>query len=383
MLRTNGKDSAATIGYDPRDDAHLVKSQQKRWRAGFPGDSLDLTKWEVVQQGTGQTVTVANGQLQIAFGTTASAETILLTKETFTLPLRLMVHAIMSQRIANNELHIEIISVDPATGIPDEKDYASWRISGTTATQAFYIVKNGNQPALTSAASTIVTTAGAGVVLEIEPTVDQCWFFGRTADATTSRTNNYVRHTQIPDANALYKLRIRAVNLAVAPASSTTFTSSFMNVSDYAELTAEITAGRGAGVAAQGIYATVGGTLSTVSTVTTVTTGNVRIMGLWYADSVANLGAAATFTGTSRDCGSATALNWNRFVGRVYASHAGTLYIEQASASTFRTTQEVAVGAGEVKHFDVEIATRYCRVRYVNGADAQTGFELLSALKGV
>ena len=118
--------------------------------------------------------------------------------------------------------------------------------------------------------------------------------------------------------------------------------------------------------------------------IATLTTGNVRTIGLWFTDSTANLAAAATFTGVSRDAGTATALNNSRFVGRTFSDQAGTLFIEQSrDGAVWRGPPGIAVAINEVREFNVPVITRFVRVRYVNGATAQTVFELLSALQGI
>jgi hypothetical protein len=105
---------------------------------------------------------------------------------------------------------------------------------------------------VTSAAVTVPTTA-SGSVFELEAFADEAWFHGGTLDATSGRANSYRRHQQIPDPNALYRVRLRWLNGTTAPASSTNAAVQFLAVQDYAELTAEITAGRGQSVAGQSI----------------------------------------------------------------------------------------------------------------------------------
>lgn len=96
------------------------------------------------------------------------------------------------------------------------------------------------------------------------------------------RNASFVRHQQIPDPNALYKLRIRAKNLGTAPASNTNLIAQFAAVQDYAELTTEITASRGSASAGQGLPVLVaGGSVGvsgsiTVGTMPTPTNYNVN-----------------------------------------------------------------------------------------------------------
>jgi hypothetical protein len=243
-------------------------------------------------------------------------------------------------RQANTHEYIELVSVDPLTGIPDDRNRLSVDIGGaasTTVTQMLYEVQNGGITPLASTAVTIVTT-NTYSVLELEPFSDEAYVHSRTMDAPTGRTNSYVRHQQIPDPNAVYKLRIRTLNhaawkaitgaaagtgnvialtvtahgyttgatiwveslhgvtnsgaavrgnyvitvvdtntisldgttfsgtystgtgraaLAAAPPASHTLQFQFINVQDYAELTAEITAGRGQSAVGQAIAVSV------------------------------------------------------------------------------------------------------------------------------
>lgn len=245
--------------YDDKDDMVKIKSMQKKWRDSFGGTSLDASKWDIISQGTGQTIGVASGVLTMGAGTTINATTIIRTKEVFTIPFRAMCGFSLSQRIANQTFYIELISVD-ANGNADGKYSAGWKLDGTTATTGIYEVMNGST-VLSSSASTINTTASANI-LEVEAFADECWFHARQLDSTSGRTNSYVRHQQIPDPNALYKVQIRIVNGASAPASNTNFVCQYIVVNDYAELTAEITAGRGNAVAGQGLFSTVTGSVS-------------------------------------------------------------------------------------------------------------------------
>ena len=363
-------------GYDPTDDMYKMKSMQKKWRAGFTGTELNPAKWDIIQVGDGQTLNVVNGQLQITTGTTALAETIILSKEHFTIPMRAMINVALSQRIANQEFIVELVSVNLEDGEPNSHSCAGWLLDGTSATQAKHFANGGDQPTVVSAAVTITTAAGAGNIMEIEPTADEVWFFTRVLDTTAGRAQSYVRHSQIPNPNLSYKLRITVRNGTVAPASSTTFGSNFANVSDYAELTAEITAGRGSAVAGQSIAAAI----TSLPILSTVTTCNVQMKSVAYTDTTTNLGAGATFTGTDRDQGSAILIQ-GKIRARVFASHPGTLYIEQGRTnSTYRSPAEhiFSVLADTVLQVEVPTVTRYWRVRYVNGATTTTTLEVLS-----
>jgi hypothetical protein len=237
--------------YDPVEDMLKVKSVQKKWRDSFTGAELNPGRW-TSQIGSGAAISVATGLLTLASGATADAETWVLSTETFTVPFRVSIGLTLSQRIANQSFWVEAVSVNRETGLPDGLHALALLFDGTTATQAKYEVQNGGLARLTSAASTFPTTAANGVY-ELESFADEAWFHGGALDATTGRTNSYRRHQQIPDPNAVYKVRLRWLNGATPPASSTNAVVQYIAVQDYAELTAEITAGRGQSVAGQSV----------------------------------------------------------------------------------------------------------------------------------
>lgn len=239
--------------FDQDDDMLRVKSVQKKFRDSFTGASINSTNWSTaISAGGDGTISQTAGTLVMTSGVVANATTDVLGKIRFSIPFRVSFGITLSQRIANQSFAVEILSVDKNTGQLDGKHSAAWVFDGTSATQAKYSVQNGSLSPLLSNAVTIVTTASGGVY-EIEPFTDETWFHSSTLDSTNSRSNSYRRHQQIPDPNAEYVLRFRWLNGATPPASSTTATIQYLTVQDYAELTAEITAGRGQTTAGQGL----------------------------------------------------------------------------------------------------------------------------------
>lgn len=359
------------LGYDPQDDMVKVKSVQKKFRDSFPGATLDATKW-TSSVGSGGSVSVTAGTLVMASGTTASAETSVLSVDTFTVPFRVGFQLTLSQRIANQTFLVEAVSVDANTGVPDGLHAAGWLFDGTTVTQAKYRVQNSGITPLDSAASTVVTTAGTGVY-EIEPFADECWFHSATLDATSGRANSYRRHQQIPDPNAVYKVRLRWINGATPPATTTTATLQYVACQDYAELTAEITAGRGQSVAGQALAVA-------VTTMPTVAANAAAQDNIFWNDSTTAQAASATLTGTARDVGVAAAAvhRYSAFNAAAFADQAGTLRIECSNDNTTwrRATADTAVTANAVVYLSVPVMTRYYRAVYVNGATLQTAFML-------
>lgn len=382
----SGRVPTVSAGYDAADDMMKVKSVQKKWRDSFTRPITEV--WDLTQSG-GSTATSSGGVLTIASGTTAGGFVEMLSKETFTIPFRAM-FGVLNTRHASNHQIIEAVSVDATTGIPDGRHCVQMDIGGAasvTATQMLYYVQNGGLAPLASSAATIVTTASYSI-LELEPFADEAYFHSRTLDATTGRTNSYVRHQQIPDPSAVYKLRIRSMNhaawrsitgavagtggvirltstahgytgtpnvwveslngvlngtaevrgnyaISVVDANTieltgTTFAGAyvtgsgrvalaaaptavnvqfqFANCQDYAELTAEITAGRGQGVEGQAIgarlvasTAAIGSVTLTSGTVTAVTTAGTPAVPAtpYFVNSLATTNGALVLTGTS------------------------------------------------------------------------------------
>ena len=356
-----------------------ISSMQRKWRDDFPGSALDPANWQTVATGSGHTIAVSGSVLSIATGTTINTETILRSMLTYTVPFRVMYIFMLSQRIANQEFYLEITN---AAGTM----LARWLLDGISATVGKHNSANANT-AGTAASVTIATTASYAIA-ELELFPDEVYFHSRGANSSAVRTLSAVRSRLVPDPNELYFVQIRARNLGVAPGSSTTLFVDAVTVQDIAELTAEITAGRGAMVGSQAIAVqAVGGTIGTVSTVstaTTLTTGNIQSIQTQFTDITTALAAGATFTGTTRDI--TTTPRRNRVTARAFADQAGTLFVEQSrDGTTWRNpaTHSVAVAAGETRQLTVDIVTRYWRVRYLNGATLQGAFELLSAEFGV
>jgi hypothetical protein len=347
----------------------VVGSIEKKFRDSFPGPSLDSAKWDN-SIGAGGSITFSGGAIVIASGTTINSDTSITTKETFQIPFRVSFNAVLSQRIINQSFIVEAISVNSTTGVPDGQHTCAWVFDGTTATQAKYRVQNSALTPLDSAASTVPTTASAGLY-ELEPFADECWFHGGTLDATTGRANSYRRHQQIPDPNGTYKIRVRWLNGATAPATTTTASLQFVAIQDYQELTAEITAGRGQSVAGQAIAAAV---------VSMPTVYANSMDNQFWNDSVVAQAISATVTGTARDIGVAAGgvHRYSKFNASAVADQAGTLRIECSNDNITwrRATADTAVAAIACVYLSVPIMTRYYRAVYVNGGVAQTAFML-------
>lgn len=376
-------------GYDPVDDMMKVKSVQRKFRDSFPGTSLNAQYWSSTL-GTGGTVAVSGGVLTLGSGTTIAAETSVTSREVFTVPFRVSFGMTLSQRIADQSFYVELISVDPTTLEPDGLHKAAWMFDGTSATSAKYVVQNSGITELVSVASSVPTTASGGFY-EIEPFSDEAWFHGGTLDSTSARSNSYRRHQQIPDPNALYKLRFRWKNGGIAPASNTNAVLQFVAIQDYAELTAEITAGRGQSVAGQALGVQITGGTSSLSHAINSALGVDTVCGVYGNLSSTMLAAGATYSSSVMAAFSATYNQMNNSHLRISVAHAagttgfGTLFIETYDTTSTttptsgqRVTYSVPVPSdGAVHTFLFPVPTKYFRVSFKNnGAVTQTVFNL-------
>lgn len=338
-----------------------VGSLKLPFRDDFGGTDIDLTNWTLVQTGTGHTVSVASSELRIDTGTTANSETIIRSVVPHTAPFRTWFMVMLSQRIANQEFYLELS--DTAGN-----NYGQWLLDGVTATSAKIATANGGS----STGQNTVTCASLASyqLLEIEANLEEYYFSYRNPDSASNRNHSRTATRQIPNPSTPLYLQIRAKNLGTAPAGTTRLSVDAVSLQDHQAIATEIVGGRGSPSAAQGIPVYTTGGFSTN-----------RDTSVLYTDSTAPLAANATFTGSSRDGGSAP--TYNRFRGWVYADQPGTLYLEQSrDNSTWRVAQTVPAAVG-VTTFDTKAYSRYIRLRYVNGATAQGAFELVSSQWGI
>lgn len=375
--------------YNPNDDMMKVSSLQRKFRDSFPGTSLNANSWES-KNGAATTISVSGGTLIMGSGKTIADESWVMCKEMFTIPFRVSFGLALSQRIADQRFYVELISVDPVTGIPDGLHKCGWLFDGTSATQAKYIVQNSGITELVSEASTVPTTA-SGSYYEVEPFADECWFHGGTLDSTSARSNSYRRHQQIPDPNAMYKLRFRWKNGAIAPASNTNATIQYAAIQDYAELTAEITAGRGQSAAGQALGVQITGGTSALSNAINSAVGVDQVGAVYGNLSSTLLTAGSTYTSSVMSAFSTTYNQMNVTHVRIDVAHAagatgfGKLFIETYDTTSTttptsgqRVTYSVPVPSdGQVHTFLFPVPTKYYRINFKNeGSVTQTVFNL-------
>ncbi|MBX9663472.1 hypothetical protein [Novosphingobium sp.] len=123
--------------------------------------------------------------------------------------------------------------------------------------------------------------------------------------------------------------------------------------------------------------------IGSVSVTGTATISGSVNLGNGFTDSTTALAASATFTGTGR---ANSAAQFAFFNATAFADQAGTLFIDQSldTGTSYQAIASQALAAGSGANLSVRLcgavgtATLY-RVRYVNGAGAQTTFRLSSS----
>ena len=247
--------------------ANLVGNAKTKWRFegrtwGWVSDEI----WDLIQTWTGMTIStdwVLNGSryLKIASWTTINQETILMSKETFRPPLNFSFWLTMSQKIVNQEVHIEFVEVDEnGDAVVDTELFTApnfnnarswvWLIySGTSANNASIKVRSRGISELVKAAVThgawFSTATGSSPNFnptlqgEISFTADRVVTAGRTIDSNASRTEWGRSTAYVPDPDVAYKIRLRVKNLGTAPASSTDVRLHFWKVIDQTRLSVD------------------------------------------------------------------------------------------------------------------------------------------------
>jgi hypothetical protein len=322
--------------------ALLAGTAQERFFENF--HDFDTTNsWEVVQTGTGMTISGPLGgaaagsspYLNIASGTTINQKTIILSRATFSMPVDLRYQITASQRIANNRMIIGFVQVDPTTGAivtsttystaPDvlnARNAAVHQHDGTTATTAQLVVR-----AAGSALDTFANAFGTGfttVATGTSPNFLSATTYGLTLDRDRINTRAYGQNVAtntggqfsfdrvLPNPTAVYKLVIIVENLGTAPASSTNWRFHLINVLDATRFdVSPRNAGNTDGAKAFPFWS-VGGTVGVTGSVTvsgTVTSNQ----GTLTNPTASNLNSSASTNGT------------------VVKGSAGTLYAISAS----------------------------------------------------
>lgn len=283
------------------------------------------------------------------------------------------------------------------------RSYVRNLFNGTTATNvAWDCQRNGWATGDTTA--TINTTASPGTVINNEIQSREAYLYDqlRATTTTPTLTTRASRVENIPDDNLSLYVFIWSFNGTSAPATSTTWTFSFVSIEKFANIPVYLQGARAQGgvnpipVTAQGTTPVSLATNTPTLAASTNRAGFVAGAGIWYDDSSTTLAAGATFTGTSRDATlTATATAWAN--AATYAQEicisaesdvTGTLWLETSRDNTnWRLAKSVATAAVTGGGFYAEIvhrpSWRYWRCGYTNGAGAQARFTIGSIAKAI
>lgn len=389
-------------GYDALFDKLVIGNSRDTFRDAF--FNYDTTKvWQAVQTGAGALVSLGGTSggsryLNIATGVGANEETIILSRTTFKMPCKLLVGLTMSQRIASQEVYVELVGVDSTGAVETESTFASpnvnnatnaasFKFDGTAATSNIYTVRGNGIGELVSAASTFATTAPNGTspnfqaatIFEIAADMEEVFFAARNVDSLGAQVAGFKRTQCLPDPSKDYKVRVRVKNLAPAPASTTSVRIHSVRVLDMARLSVDFARHMGrASDAAASLPTAITGALPTGFN----TIGGISLASaapIVNTETTTALAASATFTGPTRDAGATNIMR--RFVATAFADQAGTFRLEMSTDNTTwrRATADTTVAANAVVTLDVTIVTRYCRCVFVNGATAQGAMLVASA----
>lgn len=364
-----------------------VTTTVEKYREAFADLGPVPTRWSGAI-GAGMAASVTSAGLVVTTGTTPGAVTTLTLDESAATPaLQAIVVAQLSQKIANCSVFIEVVDSD-ATQV------AAWCISGndsTNAATARYEVLNttpGNSAAarMRSGEATVATAVTSLQGYEIELTPQETRFYTRVPDSTNGRSTGNVFNSVSPDPQDSYKIRLRFVNGATDPASSTTVTVRSALLIDYSELTAELTGARGGTTPDNALPVLIaGGTVG----VNGAGSSAQRPVVNETTETTTALAANGIYVGASREFGTdaTTRPTRTRWTYQATAAALGSiahLVLEESTDGTgtgngiWRETQRTPLpadgnphtGEWSVGHF------RYYRYRVLNGITAQTALYL-------
>ena len=307
--------------------ARLVGTVKEKFRDDFL-TFIDGDKWDVIQAGAGQTLSVdgllaGSRYLKMTSGTTANAETIIRSKVTFGGPVKLAFSLTSSQSIANSECHIEMVEIDPVTGalITDTSVFTAPNFNnarngfgmvfdGVSQNNAKIKVRGQGVSEYVSAAASIGTSARtatggapnfqAPVIVELLMQTELASMNVRASDSPAVATNGLTRTSYVPNPDRFYCIQIRVKNLSTAPASNTDWRIHFVRLLDATRLSVDF------GMIGGSDAALLAPPVRVISTVSTPITGTVTAsvtppapVTPYFLNSAATTNGALVITGTS------------------------------------------------------------------------------------
>lgn len=307
--------------------ARLVGTVKEKFRDEFL-TFIDGDKWDVIQQGTGQTISVdgllaGTRYLKMTSGTTANSETILRSKVSFAGPVKLAFSLTSSQSIANTECHIEMVEIDPVTGdlITDTSVFTAPNFNnarngfgmvfdGVSQNNAKIKVRGQGVSEYVSNAASIGTNARtatgvtpnfqAPVIVELLMQTELASMNVRAADSPAVTTVGLTRTSYVPNPDRFYCIQIRIKNLGTAPVTNTDWRIHFVRLLDATRLSVDF------GMIGGSDAALLAPPVRVISTVSTPIAGTVTAsvtppppVTPYFLNSAATTNGALIITGTS------------------------------------------------------------------------------------
>jgi hypothetical protein len=411
-LKVDASGHLAISGFDDATDKLLFGTARERFFENFNTfDASAAGEWEVLQTGDGMAITGPLGgaaagsgpYMNISSGVTAGSKTVILSRQSFNMPVDLRYQISASQRIANNHFIIGFVQVDDDGAIITDTSFSTepealnarnaayHKHDGVTATSANLRVR-----AAGSALDTLANAFGTGfttVATGTSPNFIAACIFGLTLerDRISARAygQNVLTNTGgqfgydrlLLNPTRKYKLVMIVENGAVAPASSTDWRIHMINLMDATRVDVSPRNGGNSDLAKAFGVNVLGGSLGSV-TLAPSQTVIPTVTPTRFADTTTALGAGATFTGTSRDEG--TTATFNEFAAQAFADQVGTLIIDNSTDNVaWVEVSRVAVAAGQGQQLSVPALARYHRVRYINGGVAQASFGVRSMYRRI
>lgn len=270
------------ITQDYTQASSQIEGKRKGWKRNFSGNALNTDAWQVSGSAGAIAYSVSGGQLVVNMNTGINQELILTSTEAFALPFRAQWHIGISQRIANNEIFLELVNQSGQT-------YQGWKFDGlvTTAAAGVHMTQGASSPASPIAIGTVTATSATATIREIEVRAESVEYTDRNADSNATSTSRAVRTRTTMDPEEKYFVRMRFKNLGTAPATNTVVTIEQVLVQDINDVLVEISGGRGnnspvkavpvmvqgtapVSLASQSIAPTVSSTVGTSPTVTRI-----------------------------------------------------------------------------------------------------------------
>lgn len=265
-------DTSANVALADGRDVTQVGTVMQKWGDNFSGATLDLTKWDVITDTGGMTVTVSGGNLTVGMGVNNAARYKIRSKAMMvTNPVNLSAIMSLSQRIAGNEVRIGLVEVSYPSGalvahssLPNESNNrVSMLFNGTSATAASIETICESSAIVTKTASMNSMASLVEMALEVRP--EDVTLTNRAADSASAKSGSPAFiNSQLPAMNRVYKIELDFYNSA-APASNTNVVVSRLLVLDIQELMVEVGGGRGNAASGQGVPVNLISALTTLS----------------------------------------------------------------------------------------------------------------------